>query len=698
MSELSSALLGGMLFWVRFLLPGLAWHWVLPRPPEPLPSRWLKLLVSGWAVSWLGLAISLTVTLVLAETGWFVRPVDWILLLSVSALGLLVRRLVRRPGSGPRTLYSPVASVLLALIFAGILLVPHRGEWMLGGWDPGVYMNEGLFVARTGTFHPPPEQVLQELSSDELSAFMRHFGPSHELFPAVPVDLETRRYDLFFFRLMPCAVAAFERCGGLAGALRVNHVLALFAWLAFGAAAWGLSRSGAVTALSLLLLAAQPLWLYHTHVPISELLQGCLFFSMWAGALLWGKGRARAALLAWLAFLGLVNRFSFLPWVGLWLGVLAWLDLDREDRAGVLGEHALVMAGVAAGVLYDRAFCAVTLGRIADVWSSVKVVAAGCFGAAFALDALAFSGPLRSRLVRMRPPLLLAALAAGIAGFAALTWAAARGVHPAFLSFVKPLVWFSGWPFTVLALLGLAAVLGTAPPRRVPIVLFALFGVGTLAYIAWAPNAVTIFPYAARRFLEFTLPAMAFLSALVLGRLWEARGSWTRALAAALVAVALASAAQKDARAWRTTAYDGVGPVLEDIAARIAPTDVLVADHFWWGTPLALVHGKQVLNGERLWAKRAEKEPQEVRTGLAAVKKLKERGYRILLLTSTPEGLSVYPPGVFSAREIWVRPPFSVREVVHGKNIRGFEWHTREAVFRLYELDSVTPSAGILSG
>lgn len=684
--EILAAAQGGVLFWLRFLLPGLAWHWVLPRPADAARAPWLRFVLSAWAVAWLGLAINLTVTLILAESGWFVPAVDWSVLLLLSVLGLFLRGRFRGKEPGARSFYSPFASAALALFFAGILLLPGRGEWLLGGWDPGIYMNEGLFVARTGTFHPPPVPVHQELSREELSALMRHSGPAHELFPGVPVDLGTRRYDFYFFRLMPCAVASFYRCGGLAAALRVNHVLALFAWLAAGAAAWALSRSGPVTAMMLLLLVAQPVWLYHTHVPISELLQGCFFFTMWAGMLAWEPGRRRTFLLAWMAFLGIVNRFSFLPWVGLWLGVLAVLEMGREDRRRVFAEHAVLVAAAVGGALFNRVFCAITLGRIAHAWHTVKLISAALFAGVLAVDAASSVGPLRPRLLRLRVPLLAGALAAGVLGFAALAVASARGLHPVFFDFLEPLVRLVRWPVLALGILGLVSALWPGRSRREAILLFALFGVGTLAYIAWSPGAVGIFPYAARRFLEFTIPAIVFFAALLLGSLWAFRGYCGRALAVLLLAGALLSCARTAARAWRATAYDGVAARIEEVAAHLGASDIVVADHFWWSTPLALIHGKQALNGERIWARRLEKEPAEVKTGLAAIHRLKQRGYRVLLLTSTPDALGLYPAGAFSVKELWSGPSFELWEVIHGPHVTDFGTRPRKFVFRLFEL------------
>jgi len=257
--------------------------------------------------------------------------------------------------------------------------------------------------------------------------------------------------------------------------------------------------------------------------------------------------------------------------------------------------------------------------------------------------------------------------------------------------------WYVGWDRLAAAALGAAALI--AVPNRFPAgaVLFFLFGFGGSLLTAGTPNVVPVYPWATRRYFEFMLPWICFLAALVPARVAAIQGSAgrriaARGLAVALLLILLLSSAGRSLQAWRSREYGGIAAALDEAAARVGSDDVLVADHFWWGTPLSLAYGRPVLNGERIWRRRMEAgEAAEAKIALGALERLREQGRRVLVLTSTAAGLGVFPDGAFESREIWRRPPLDVREMTHRRRPEGFAMRTRTFEFRLHEVDAVRP-------
>jgi hypothetical protein len=672
---------------LRFGLTGAAWLWLFPRSivaDFPKPGRLLVLTATAWLV---GVVTTLLTTLALAEFGRAGGRTEFLI-----STGWIVAGLVLGAATRMKALSQALRDVAPGLaatfvVVAAVMNLPGCGEWITGGWDPGVYLNQGLAVARTGTFHPAPQACHAALDSEGLRAFVRQDRAYMEIYPGVPINPDTRRVEHYFFRLTPTLIGVLAQSGGLRAAVRVNYIMGAFTLIAFMAFLYA-HRCGWPQALfATALLAAQPLWLYHLHLPISELLELFLFMGIGTLAAFRTQSLAASTLIALSLFAAIVNRFSFLPFAGLMLCALAWADIPRTDRRRVLIERVLQLAAVVAGALFDIQVTAISTTRLPNIVRNLTLVA-GVFAAiAMLLDVAAWKGwaqDIEERLPAWSGPALCAAGLLGLAGLWLLRHTALLSPEWSRLQHLLP--YFGAVP--MLLALGGAAWLcccGDRVPRTVKALALVFLGMAIIVLIK--PFMVPIYPWATRRHLTCTLPLLALLGGAVLALPWTRTVKFAapaKALALVVLIGAVASTAKRSWHAWSRTEYNGLSDALALVAGQIGDRDVVVVDHPWWGTPLTFIYGKQILDGRNWYAGR---NTNAMEVGMATLTRLHAEGQRIRFLTSTAEGLSVYPRPVQPVAADWSSPEFALNAMIHGPRVADFVTREKRYVFQLYTFE-----------
>jgi hypothetical protein len=180
------------LWWMlRVHVLGLAWSWVATAGSRGM--RWLPAVMAPW----FGVALHLVSAVILAESGLYTPMAEAVVLAVLAAAGLAWGR--------GRIRIRPHLPVALAtgIAAAAAMLLPGRGEWIAGGLDQGIYVNQGVAVSRSGTFHPPPDPLLSVLTDAELATFTRQVHNYTEYLPTIPVDPEQRNLVHFFFAGRP---------------------------------------------------------------------------------------------------------------------------------------------------------------------------------------------------------------------------------------------------------------------------------------------------------------------------------------------------------------------------------------------------------------------------------------------------------------------------------------------------------------
>lgn len=684
MNELTTALLVAL----RIGLPGWAWSMPGNVPPPSASTAGDVVSRSGRAIA-LGLVLNLLPALFVAQRGGWSPGVDWGLWIGVTLAGLVWRR-----RSLQRVIWIDAAAVMgfLILVTFAVLSRAPRSEWFAGGWDPGIYQNAAVVVAHTDGFVPRTDSVYSALTLKERSLF----GP--QAFPAVPIQAETGALQHYFFQLTPMCGALFYRWGGLDLLSRLNQVLALMGLPVLFALTGSLGVTGWRLGAVLLAMCVSPLWWYQQAIPTTEMLQLLLL----CGAVVFyiDAERRGSPLPLGAAFLLVAigtNHFGFPPLIAMLLVVVAAAEsiAGRPGRAGRLATCAVALA---AGLAWDLVFSCVTIARLQGkdaVLALVLIPFAACLVAGAALSRrqlnprLAAWASVLARRGALVAGLMLIVLA-GLLSWPVTESLALRGAGAVPLLGVwlvrfERFLFFHGAVWFLLLGVGttLLACDMTCETRRLRILATALGGVVLLLFLN--PGIAPLYPWAFRRSVVFLLP----LTALVLGYgLTVAAPQWRRyprasgRMALLLVATLLVVGIRASRSAAGVGDYVGLRETLATLNRSVRDGDVIVADDSRVGTPLLLLYGRDVLDGSRLWKSSS---PGYRKEYLEMLRRLQfEQGRRVVWLTSTEEGLGIYPPALGATSPLTQPLTVTYRTVIHSPRADRFATKESKNLFQLH--------------
>jgi len=689
-----------------FLLASLRWFvvgacWAGIRS-APLGTRQGPLRAAAKAFA-LSIPICLAVTIGLSALGLYRVPLELGLLLAIGIAGIVRTR--------PRWRAFVPGLVALNLLLLLVLFMPPRMQWIAGGWDPGTYVNEGASLVHEGGWQRPPERFLQFLDDDTRELFTRDRYGFLELMPVVPLERDGPRAlssKPFFFPLYPAMLASAHSAasghpaGGLALSAHINLPLAAITVFLFGMALarfdWRLGAFGAV------LLAIQPLLLYHANFPTSEVLHlflmVCILFWL-SGTRFAQTGQSEQAEavepvswtahlpLALLFFLGPLNRLDFLLFGSVLLVALTLADsADREASRRGLFEFFLLAGAMLLGAVVSVYVAEAAVQRLGK---DVPLLIFG--GALLSFGALVLrliAAAVREQFLPRFWDWLAAHLHWGIAavvllGVAAVWHVQAPKTDQPLIWQCKGMWWYLTWPSVVLAVLGFFALEWRRLPRA--------FGAWMLAVAAMALLVLVFgkihqtWPWAARRYVPTLLPLLAGLGA------WGVlRTKW---VGLALLAAACVLNAPRLVKAWQVMDDDTrLGAQLAAVAEQLEPNDLVVADHFVWAAPLRFLNNVHVVNGERF---------DDTRKFSAQREALASWPGRVLWLSSTGQGLGAFPGPIDGAKQIWQGEPFEYRKVKRANYVGGFTEKQRQQFkevlpyfVRGFEQDRANPKQFVL--
>lgn len=557
----------------------------------------------------LGVSLVAWLALVLAELGSFGLEVLLALAVTGALIGVLAGN-VRPSGTvRPRIDRSALAAAVGfgTVLLAGAVLYLPPYEAVVSGGDGSVYINFGRKIAETGRLEFEddlvsrlPAGVRREVFEDPSS----NPGVSgrHPRFPGglrIP-DIDDPSVTAGFSPLFPVLTALFHEVGSLRGAF---FVAPFFAVLSMGglfllAAHVGGPWTGGLTAALTLALFPQT---WFARFPVPEMVAQCLVMS---GLLAWlvalRDDSPRWAIAAgW--FLGLAGfakvDLNVLLAVSL-AAYCAWQALARRAQRGTYLAHLLIPFGLVFlhNVLHYLAFAShyrpyvVRLMRTSVLgelfWPS------GSAGVAAGLLLLALTAAAGTALARRcRPPVVRKACGVVLVVLLALyayNYVATRSGR--LIETVDWLSWYVSWPVLLLAVPGLATLLGRGCAVRArspegPVLLFAVFAVVALQYL-YDPLESGVHIWSMRRFVPVVLPLLMLGAALGLAaglRRLPARYRAGVALALALVLVDLV--ARPALALVREPLWKGAVAETERMA-RLFPEDAVVL----MGRELGLSH------------------------------------------------------------------------------------------------------------
>ena len=508
----------------------------------------------------------------------------------------------RWPGAG--------ALLPLSLIVLALWRFFPPSEYIIGGKDPGVYMNEGIQIAQRETL------VVRDPVVSSVPTFARDlFFPSYQR-----PDYYSLRFMGFLIKnpdagtvigqfphLFPASIAIGYGLDGLTGARRAVGVWALLGVLAVYFAGKRLAGSAAAwAAAALLTLNVVQVWF--SRYPNAEVVMQALMF-----AALLAFGRAHVD-----------DDPFFAPVAGALLGLLLFLRFDAV--LGIAGVLAALALGVLAGRSRVRwsfllslamagglavAYLVVLMRHYADLpivfltHFSVWQYALLAMGAAAGIGALVLGArvPALGRKVETAAPTILAVAVVGAAMYALLLRQPVQGLAArdayALRTFAN---YYVTVPGLLAALVGFALVarrfFWRAPEIFTTIALFSFF-------FFYKIRIASDHFWMARRFLPVILPgALLFAAAAALS---GTRGRWatTRLVRGAVGVAFLVLLATQYVRAAKPVLehveYAGVIAKLEGLAAKATDRDLLVvesrnaSDTHVLALPLAYIYARNVL-------------------------------------------------------------------------------------------------------
>lgn len=526
-----------------------------------------------------------------------------------AALAVAARFNLRLGATAGRAGFAAAIPLALALLCAWRFLPPS--EYIIGGKDPGVYVNEGIQIAQRGAI-VATDSVVANVPAFARDLFLPS-DPGHDRFAGLRfmgfyvVDPDRGRVVGQFPHVYPASIAIGYGLDGLTGARRA---VAFWGWLGvlsvyfFGARLFG--RPAAAAAASLLLINVVQVWF--ARYPNADIVMQALLF-----AALLANARAHVD-----------DDGFFAPVAGTLLGLLLFLRIDAVVAVGA------VVAGVALGYVAGQ--------RLR--WTFWAPLAAAC-----ALAAWYLLGPMREYahmpivFISNLPAWQYAAFALGAAALCAIVALARRSpaaskrvveLLPAVMTvaviglaiyafgFRQPggkltdydahaLRTFAHFYFTVPALI--AALVGYALVARGLFWRDPAFVVTLTAFALFFFYKIRIVPdhfWMARRFVPIILPGALLLVAAAALTGVRGRLLFTRAIRGPIGIVFIAMLAVQYARAAKPVAdhieYEGVIPRLEALAAHIKDDDLLIVESRDAGSdvhvlalPLAYIYARNVL-------------------------------------------------------------------------------------------------------
>lgn len=570
-----------------------------------------------WAVVLSAALTSVAALAVAAAGSYALERVLWLNGAVCVGVALTWRSRLRLGPQAPAPTQTAAAPLALLALASGLFFFVPPAEYVNGGRDPAVYFNSGIQIAQRGSF-VIDDPLVREIPAEYRELFFRP-EPAAVPFDSVRflgffvVDQETGSVVGQFPHLYPVWIAVAYDVLGLTGARYVHGLWAVLGVLAvYFAGAFVLGRRAAFAGAALLALHVAQVW-FARYFCAEMIVQALVF----AGVLAHARAHAEG------------DRF-FAPLAAILLGLTLF--------AHILG--VLIVGAACLAVLVGRADGQRVLASFGAPLAAVTALAA-----AYYLTALAHYTPVWF-LARLGPLHILlatgAALAAG-AAFVALRRAevaasarvwlprvlvAALWLLAAYALFVReggdrnPEVdpyWLHLYTDFYLLPAGLAAALAgwvAVSGQR--------FWRTSALFIVAATFAVFIFYNAritpdhfwtARRYVLIILPislllvgAAAFTPVERLDRrrlpgLGKLMLGHARTAAGAILVAGLGwSYWQATSPILRHVEHAGMIPLVEDLAARLAPGDLLLVgprgttDVQVAALPLAYIHNRQVLS------------------------------------------------------------------------------------------------------
>jgi hypothetical protein len=294
-------------FFLFFLPSNSAWFWVQSLISIPLiffiPGFLLyghfskknaipDLLDSGFADGFfiqilVSILISGCIGLILAQLGLFSLFYLDLTILCGCLIIIGIFKPLQNLSDMPKPQLNKTSFSLIAILFIALALFFHPYPWIVGGRDPGVYVNTGINIANTGkiiihdSFMANLDSITQKLfyTIETQPAILNNISYQGIQFPGFYItNAQTGEIVPQFFYLWPVWIAIFHSIFGLDGALYCTPFFAILALLSvyFTGKILYNNIAGLFASLILALNFAQ---IWYARYPTSEIFTMFIIFS-----------------------------------------------------------------------------------------------------------------------------------------------------------------------------------------------------------------------------------------------------------------------------------------------------------------------------------------------------------------------------------------------------------------------------------
>jgi hypothetical protein len=625
-----------------------------------------------WSPLYLGLAALSALALVhwlliaLATAGLFHYWAIALPVLVLAGAGALVT------GWRLRAVDRLAAAIILGV--TALLYLPPAEELALTG-DAAIYVNEGIFVARTGGLRavheplaalPPATRTLfyttaaEQFPTQALDAYAGILYRGYYVADAATATIETSRMPLSTVWFAFIYALAGGQQSGAQALLYSTPCFALLSLLLLYAIARRLVDWPLALAATVLLALSYP-QIYFGRLSYAEIFGQCWTLASVLTALLWIDGRRPALLLLALFFAvttwaGRIDALLLLPALYLLL-IYAALAHDRRSLTAVALGLPVLAALVVLSV--NRAYAGATLAIQLWRWPWFGGALMGLLvlGPLSTAVAWRWGRPIQTVLLRLRP--LLHRLGFGALAFIIL-WATLPNPlrEPGVTKRYQEIIWLSSAYLTPLfywlALAGVARLLFGGYDAKRFWLLLTFYSLGTVFFYNY--TSAPVYPVSLRRLTSDLLPLMTILIATALAplshlgqsalaarlaRLWQG-GRWV------LIAVVIGWMALLSRPLWPIREGAGTLAVLHEIHTALPANSVILfedqdSDSWvgWLAAPLYALYGDRTLlfDGDT-------PDPQRLREALDA---LQAQGWQVSLVTQQPAAPTALVPTGYQA-------------------------------------------------
>ena len=555
----------------------------------------------------LSLSWSLSCVLALA---WFGRYSFGSLLLAnvaVAAAVAIASRFDLRL-SAPRKRPGITTLLLMPIVALGVLRFLPPSEFVVGGRDPGVYMNAGIQIAQRGTllYEDPVVQSVPGFARDLFfPSHQRHDYYGIRFMGFKIIDPDRGLVISQFPHLFPAAIAIGYGLDGLTGARRVPAVWALLGLVAlyfFGAKLFGHAPAFA----GALLLSLNLVQVWFARYPNTEVVMQALLFAALLALVRAHEGNGffsavAGVLLGLMLFLRIDAALAI---AGVLAGVGLLFTTDGRWRLSLLIPLGIVSAAAVAYLFgpmlhySDRAIVFVTHFQW---WQYVLLCLAA--GAAVALSVLGARRPAVGARVRVLVPRVLAVALIAAAVYAMYLRRPGGRLAPHDAYALRTVsAYYLTLPGVVAALIGYALaarrLFWNAPAFFTTVAIYCFF-------FFYKIHVVPEHFWMSRRYVPLIVPAVCLLAAVA--ALGTRRGAtfvrpFRWAIGIAFLLLLGQHYARSSAPILEHVEFAGVIPRLERIASSVHDSDLLIVESGDAGTdvhtlavPLAYIYARNVL-------------------------------------------------------------------------------------------------------